>query len=1101
MWYALSAQVRIIMSGPNLEQVAAIEHNGGVLLSAGAGSGKTYVLVSHMVYLTQKYHDQLPHAESRNSELLIKGLKEYYRNIVMMTFTKLAAGEIKIRIVNKFNELTKTADEHLWECAIAASDSLSVTTIHGFCYKLIKQGYFANVSSSVAIIDFSEFKKSLNSIIDDWVTDKQALVQENLEMQYLMVRLDRVKETLASIFSDPSLRHQWIHSLKTDIMSEGNSAISEIIDIFDFNELFETRISLDEYQQFKGKTWFDLILQFENIKLGCSKNIDSFLVFHNFFSSFSRFPNKPTEKQNAGELLPYYEKIKSFRDFLKERAESFAAFLIDAPFLEGWENLFKDLLSYCESEYWKMNKVTFSDLEYLALTQLDQTAIVDKISMDYNYFIVDEFQDTSYVQFEILQKLVKCDYTKIFCVGDVKQAIYGFRGGELRVFNESKKVIPTKLSLVNNYRSCQEIIDFNNNFFKNIFAKGMNFEGLDRYGVEVEFQKFPENKENLGRVEPIRANILNIADVEDLKLSSESVDYMEACAICHRIKILKENYSLEKIAVLYKKLKPSTYLIELLIQAEVGFSAQVKIPFKDDPIVGIFKILIERSFNQNKSSSNTLALWMIKSYLNLLGVESSCLTEKLLLDFDKEIKIWGVYPAFVRFYYQLNLANSNFNNNLSYIKQICFLNNDQLGDIYNYINNIETDKYSLDFRYGKDSEQVVIQTAHASKGLQYANVIIGGIYNNARSVIDLPLFGKLPGSLRWNRSSELRKFYQTPTFFLEQEITKLKEFSESKRLLYVACTRAEKTLSWIELELPEKYKIQKNTWRAAFDAWDDFKSKELVYQNELTVELDIVINADILNDLKFAPPLFHRDPLGITEKIIQTPEPIYISELSVTKLSTIEVCPQRFYLEHICKLDVEQVKVVGSEIPEQKALSSSERGTLLHELISYAIENNWYVDSTKVNERDNELLAWAVSKLRKYENYSTYFSEKLIKFNLISYMVVGIPDLFIIPNDKMELPSLWDFKTGRRNEIKEMSYNFQLLAYAYALYHLSYISKENSINLILCYIDSKEIVEQTVSFLDVENYVQSSFNKLSDLTVKNISACSYCPYDMICHKS
>ena len=79
---------------PNTEQRAAIEHCGGVLLKAGAGSGKTFVLIEHICHLISKFIEEnggleLSHFENK--------IRERLNSIALMTFTKKAAGELSIR--------------------------------------------------------------------------------------------------------------------------------------------------------------------------------------------------------------------------------------------------------------------------------------------------------------------------------------------------------------------------------------------------------------------------------------------------------------------------------------------------------------------------------------------------------------------------------------------------------------------------------------------------------------------------------------------------------------------------------------------------------------------------------------------------------------------------------------------------------------------------------------------------------------------------------------------------------------------------------------------------------------------------------------------
>ncbi|MBT5095051.1 MAG: UvrD-helicase domain-containing protein, partial [Halobacteriovoraceae bacterium] len=118
---------------PNPEQKCAIEHTGGRLLSAGAGSGKTFVLVEHIVYLIEKFLAENEYPTLEEKEM---ALGSYLSKTVLMTFTKKAAGELSSRLAIRI----ETADEFcesdlmLIKSAVAR---MSVGTIHGFCFKLL----------------------------------------------------------------------------------------------------------------------------------------------------------------------------------------------------------------------------------------------------------------------------------------------------------------------------------------------------------------------------------------------------------------------------------------------------------------------------------------------------------------------------------------------------------------------------------------------------------------------------------------------------------------------------------------------------------------------------------------------------------------------------------------------------------------------------------------------------------------------------------------------------------------------------------------------------------------------------------------------------
>lgn len=103
------------MAQANPEQLKAIEHQGGVLLKAGAGSGKTFVLVQHINYLTDIWFEEFKNQKNQNWEDYIKSK---FSKLVMMTFTKKAAGEMNIRLHEKFRQKLVSAPEET-KCHLA----------------------------------------------------------------------------------------------------------------------------------------------------------------------------------------------------------------------------------------------------------------------------------------------------------------------------------------------------------------------------------------------------------------------------------------------------------------------------------------------------------------------------------------------------------------------------------------------------------------------------------------------------------------------------------------------------------------------------------------------------------------------------------------------------------------------------------------------------------------------------------------------------------------------------------------------------------------------------------------------------------------------
>ena len=185
-------------------------------------------------------------------------------------------------------------------------------------------------------------------------------------------------------------------------------------------------------------------------------------------------------------------------------------------------------------------------------------------------------------------------------------------------------------------------------------------------------------------------------------------------------------------------------------------------------------------------------------------------------------------------------------------------------------------------------------------------------------------------------------------------------------------------------------------------------------------------------------------------------ETYFLSELSVTRLATLAICPKKFYLSNICKISDEEINLLEpiettsdtqdsiEELSSKNILrSSSSRGTEIHEYLSRVVLSGFSEFSPKFKAFD-----WLVDKLRSYQDKFELISEKPIKFQLFGYMLSGIPDLVLKPREGNDSLEVWDYKTGKYSEDKLAGYYFQLMVYAYSQYVLEIINPEQLLSLI-----------------------------------------------------
>ncbi len=1078
---------------PNDEQKLAIEHDGGVLLSAGAGSGKTFVLVEHIIYLIKEIENKYELLEEKQ-----KYFKEKISNTVLMTFTKKAAGELQIRLNNRIKQqLEFENDQTFWSYVSNHISTLYIGTIHGFCHKLIKEGLVPDINSEMELISESQYKIKLELLFDLWIS-KENKIDLNIKNSFLMNK-NSILSSVFQVFSDPSLRSSWDEKKLEEII---NFNIEEhflnILDLLEIKILFKQSSMNDSIEdKYKEKPYYIFAAKLLSFLKSIDLNSENVFETLNNFLIENKSVRAPQKRLGLTELNNIFDEFKTLKDFISKNLENYEAFFQhkEVAFL-NWMSGYKSLYEFMKDNYLLVPGIQFGDLEYFIFKAIQNKEVVNKISQRYKYFIVDEFQDTSYVQYEIIRELINNDLLRLFCVGDVKQAIYGFRGGELGVFLNCQKQIPQNLNLSNNYRSTSNVIKFNNSLFENLFQKSFSFEGVDNHNVVADPQSVPDvEKSSEGSLNCVKVEISN---TEIKRIYSEGFDVIESKVFCDLIEELIFKDPNSTIAVLYKKLKPSKVLQKDLQERGIGFTAQNKISIGEDPIISLFLYILEGLLEDQKDNSfklNKLAAILELEFKNLEYVEQ---------EFKRDVLLYGVKVSFDKFLSNLYISNSNFETNYNLINELINNNGNDIEKLYLDLKKLFQNKYSMDYS-SKGKGNVLIMTAHASKGLEFDHVFIGGLHTNGKSVPNTSYSGKLPGSLKWKSSYEQKSPFTSPELILENLLTKYKDFAESKRLFYVTNTRAQESLYWCDISLNGKAIVSdSNSWINGIRSWFfDVCTKS----NSIDKEINI-INTSLENlnqEIVSKSLLFHRDRFGIVEN--ENKSNLYIlPELSVTRLALIEECPRKFYLKNICKLDEElslteeinfELQKEENQLEDVVLKSSASRGTLIHELISKMIKKNFTVP-LNTNEHE-EILLWVKGQLQKYFDLDYEMrSEEPMKFDFFGQMLSGTPDLFFFKEDDLQV---WDFKTGRPNEIKDGPYWFQLKCYAYALANMYDISPSAKLKLVLCFVDTKEVFSNEMSLEEVLSSLWNSCEKLSDLNKINNDYCNYCDFNQVCNKT
>ncbi|GAB4009511.1 MAG: hypothetical protein Fur0010_00260 [Bdellovibrio sp.] len=1077
----------------NPEQNAAILAPGGVLLNAGAGSGKTFVIVGHLI---QKIYDSLSPFKV-NKEELDQRASLFLERIVVMTFTKKAAGELTLRIHKKLDELIKNGpDKDFWSTIKLNVQKIYVGTIHGFCYRLIKTGLIPSVNSEASIIDQFTLENRLTQIIDDYLEIKSKI---NDAHPSLFRHRDSIVSALSKIFSEPDLRLSW----RELDLSKGKEQVLQdylnlLMGVSTFHILWEEDIQrwiVDDSS--KPAAWHEIVKSVYQVVNHSEFSIDG---MEKLFEVLKNFKQLRAPKNHEEEFFEFFNRIKEFKNFAKENLEDIQTFFDDFENYINWMKELKLLFDHCEERYKNLGLLTFGDMELLVHSGLKSKSIRDQISKRFDYIIVDEFQDTSWLQYQVLQFVVMNNLDKVFCVGDMKQAIYGFRGGEVGVFKDLQEKIQRPLKLKANYRSKSTIVSFNNDLFRNVLPLGIGFEGHDQHSVEVVDQDFSQIEP--GEIVKLKTVINNQGE----SLTSGDMDFYEAKALSKFLESEREKKI--KTCILYRKLTPSHYLITELMRKDIGFKCQVKVPFGEDPIVIIFHTLVEYliMMKDTKVDSQKYLAFLLENIFRILNLEiqnSSIAIE----EFNQQVKLYGLKIAFDLFLNKLGIVVTDIKDSQKYIDSLCQSYSDDWEAIWVELKKKLDTNYNYEFTFGQNPEFILMMTAHASKGLQFPRIILAGIHTNGREKPNREAIGKWPMSSKWIPNKLGKKLKRSPFMTLEMEADKLKSFSESKRLFYVACTRAEHSLVWADLSKTDgELKHSDNSWIVGLRKCDNIIRNYITerhYSFDFVQHAEETLDQDEESGLKL--PLFHLDNCGLIGFQDKISELSILSELSVTRLTSAIQCPRKFYLQNICKIDPDfQIKELMDENDEQKnhliinenqiqyKESAAERGTRVHAMISRFIRGE---ENSEISLNDEKLLKWIDEVLSPYRN-SQLLSEKIVKFSINGFMISGTPDLLIV-DEKTQLAEVWDFKTGRRNEDKEDHYWAQVVLYAF---YLAETYKFQKVKVKLIYVDEFQIAEKELGFKQIVEKVNQLWKLTTQSHLINRSHCSSCSFGNLCRE-
>lgn len=471
------------------------------------------------------------------------------------------------------------------------------------------------------------------------------------------------------------------------------------------------------------------------------------------------------KKISKEDLKLFFNKIGFMKNSMYDQS------YLDQVEIKNIKSIYKEYEEFKKTHYF----IDFDDMQIMALKLLDDKRLLKSIKNRYKYFQLDEGQDTSYLQFKILEKIIFPE-NNILIVADDDQSIYSFRAANPNYLLDFQKRYPNGkiLTLDQNHRSQKNIVNISYKFIE---------KNKNRYPKKVFTNKNPSSKVKLGI----------------LKDSKKLYNYI--------IENINED---RKTAILYRNNISSINLISFLIKENRPFSivGQNLDFFESKMFEDLIKI-IEFSENFNEVEIFEDIYYKIKTYLNKDQVRE--LTYKSLNQnvfdyfYEKDLKDYQL-DALIKIEKELKHIRSLpiprkisfIYKHMGYQDYANLISKKHLEETYNkdiFIEsmiNFTEDLTTIDDIYEKISyvnsllkikrpTNLILSTIHSSKGLEYDDVFIIDLVKNEFPVL-----------------ASKDDYYE--------------RLEEERRIFYVAMTRAKENLHLLSLEFRNKKRVDPSSF-------------------------------------------------------------------------------------------------------------------------------------------------------------------------------------------------------------------------------------------------------------------------------------------------
>lgn len=429
------------MSNLTPEQEAAAYAPCSVVITAGAGTGKTHMLAERYLYYLQE----------RNLSPL---------EIVAVTFTEKAATELRSRIRALVSRELPTRMD-----LIAELEAAQITTIHALAARICQSHFqVIDIPADFQVLDDLEGRL--------WLGDglQQALIHLSPEI-FETIPYSLLRNVLERLLDDPYTANKALQQGIQDWEQLIIDARIEAVKIVTNDAAWQpSREILEQYQGAGG----DKLEGMRTSVLAAMADLERETNIHKAIAIIEQVNLRVGSKKNWQDMKVVKDALKTLRESVK-RVTSQG--LLDFELGEADEQLklmlpalteaYQEVKSYLSQLKLQRQVLTFNDLELYALEALTHRQVQDYYHQRWQVFMVDEFQDTNPTQAELLTNLTaKAELT---IVGDIKQSIYGFRRADIRVFQQFRDRIlrsnGKEVVLSTSFRTHETLIEQFNQIF------------------------------------------------------------------------------------------------------------------------------------------------------------------------------------------------------------------------------------------------------------------------------------------------------------------------------------------------------------------------------------------------------------------------------------------------------------------------------------------------------------------------------------------------------------------------------------------------------------------------------------------------------------